>query len=134
MSSPFQRVGINPGVPTSLKRKTKEGHEEEEEVHIPINYSFKDLVTHRNSPQDLHFLKAINVVLNPGDCVHIPAYWWYQIQTVTPRKPRKDAPEEPKQKFMEDVRKLSVAIDFWYDVQSVQLDTIFKGIETGKLS
>ena len=98
-----------------------------------MTYSFKDLVSHSNSPQDLHFLKAINIILNPGDCVHIPAFWWFQIQTLTPRKPSKDALPEDKKKFMEDVKNLSVSVDFWYEVHSYQLYNIFKGIEEGQL-
>jgi len=72
-----------------------------EDVHIPVTFTFKDLVSHKNNPQDMHFVKALHLLLKPGDCVHIPAFWWYQIQTSTPLKPKKDGEEEDKKKFME---------------------------------
>jgi hypothetical protein len=59
----------------------------EEEVPIPPNYSFKDLVTAKVREEHFRFFKVLNVQLKAGDCLYIPAYWWYQTQTLTPKKP-----------------------------------------------
>lgn len=48
----------------------------------------------KNKEQNINFLKVMDVSLKPGDCVHVPAYWWYQIQTQTPKKPGQHATEE----------------------------------------
>ena len=65
----------------------------EEEVSIPPNYSFKDLATAKVREEHYRFFKVLIVHVKAGDCIHIPAYWWYQIQTLTPKKPDVGAPD-----------------------------------------
>jgi len=83
LASPYQRHGVEAGVTASIEADNGES----EDVNIPINYSFKDLSLHNNKKDDLFYLKVIHIMLKPGDCVHIPAYWWYQVQTRTLKKP-----------------------------------------------
>ena len=103
-------------------------------LEIPPNYSFFDLAAHQNQADQLNHLKSIKVELQPGDCVYIPAFWWFQIQTVTPRKPRASASKEEKLKFKQKVKELSVSADFWYEVHSFWLEHVFYGIENQFLS
>mmetsp|Transcript_4800 Transcript_4800/g.8230 ORF Transcript_4800/g.8230 Transcript_4800/m.8230 type:complete len:109 (-) Transcript_4800:70-396(-) len=105
-----------------------------EDVPIPPTYSFTDLVSYKNKDDQLHLLKVMTVFLKPGDCLYIPAYWWHQIQTITPNKPKKaTATEEEKLDFKKNVQQLSVSVDFWYHVHSYWLRHVFYGIENGIL-
>ena len=62
------------GKPFVMPSQDKPG---DEEVHIPNNFSFKDIALSKNKEQNMNYLKVIDVVLKPGDCLHVPAYWWY---------------------------------------------------------
>ena len=99
-----------------------------EEVHIPNNFSFRDISLQRNREQNLNYLKVMDVILKPGDCIYIPAYWWYQVQTLTPKKVGPESGEEYDQ-YLEQIKKLSVTVDFWYHVHSHWLENMFYGIE-----
>ena len=46
-------------------------------------------------------MKVMHVGLKKGDCVYIPAFYWYQIRTETLPMPKPDASEEEKKKFEE---------------------------------
>ena len=59
----------------------------DEDVSIPSSYTFKDLVTAKVREEHARFFKVMDVQLKRGDCLYIPAYWWYQTQTLTPKKP-----------------------------------------------
>ena len=71
--SPFQRFAMDVGQPYILEEQNNE------EVHIPNNFSFRDISIQRNREQNLNYLKVMDVILKPGDCIYIPAYWWYQV-------------------------------------------------------
>eukprot|EP00347_Sterkiella_histriomuscorum_P007635 403348160 len=51
------------------------------------------------------------VLLQEGDCLYIPPYWWQQIES-DPNKP-------------------SIAVSYWYEVSSDWLKLVFTGIEKG---
>ena len=72
--SPYQRINMEAGMPYVYSNE-KDGVEEE--VPIPPNYSFKDLVTAKVREEHFRFFKVLNVQLKAGDCIYIPAYWWY---------------------------------------------------------
>jgi hypothetical protein len=72
--SPFQRHGMEAGHPFIMD-SDKSG---QDEVHIPNNFSFKDIALMRNK-ENITSLKVMDLTLKPGDCVYVPAYWWYQI-------------------------------------------------------
>jgi hypothetical protein len=101
----------------------------ETEVHIPNNFSFKDIALSKNKEQNINFLKVMDVVLKPGDCVHIPAFWWYQFQTLTPKRPGQHSSEEQIKAHGEQMREMSISVDFWYNVHSYWLENMFYGIE-----
>ena len=48
------------------------------------------------------------VILNPGDCLYIPSYWWMQIEG-------KD--------------EMSIGVTFWYGVTSEWIKVIFHALE-----
>jgi len=52
--------------------------------------------------------------LKKGDCIYIPAYWWFQIQTITPNDLKKNASKEKVNKYNEKIKELSISVDFWY--------------------
>ena len=62
------------GAPFIMEAHDRQG---DHEVHIPNNFSFKDIALAKNKEQNINFLKVMDVMLKPGDCVHIPAFWWY---------------------------------------------------------
>ena len=129
LASPFQRVAMAPGEPIQIENQETE---QMEDVNIPTTYSFVDLALRKNKDDEIHYLKAMHNVLKPGDCIHIPAYWWYQIQTRTPKKPA-STHASTQQKFKEQSKPLSLSVDFWYHVPSYQLENFFDGIEKGLL-
>ena len=99
--SPYQRLALQAGYPGEFDNPDTK---EKEDVHIPPQYTFKDL-SESKVPDDineLNFFKPLHQDIAPGDCVHIPAYWWYQIRTKTPRSPNKNAPQFRKDKFKKD--------------------------------
>lgn len=61
-------------------------------------------------------LKPVHFNLKPGDCVHVPAYWWYQIsvESVMPEF----EPEEGEEMPALDPAVASIpglSVDFWYE-------------------
>ena len=49
----------------------------DEDVEIPNDHSFKDLVTAKIREEHARFFKVMDINLKAGDCAYIPAYWWY---------------------------------------------------------
>lgn len=83
----------------------------------------------------MSFFKPIHVHLKPGDCLHIPAFWWYQIKAQKVGENSKKlkilkklGKETDKKVFSEEEKQLSNSIQFWYAVQSYWLDNVFYGI------
>jgi hypothetical protein len=82
-----------------------------------VNYIALNLV-HQPDPKDAisaDTLKPVHMNLKPGDCVHIPAYWWYQI-SVEPVMPEIEA-EEGEEVPAVDPAIASIpglSVDFWY--------------------
>ena len=103
----------------------------DEDVSIPSSYTFKDLVTAKVREEHARFFKVMDVQLKRGDCLYIPAYWWYQTQTLTPKKP-----QEPEKlaAYEEQVKNMSISVDFWYEVHSYWLDNMMQGIQNGHLA
>ncbi len=50
--------------------------------------------------------------LNPGDCVHIPSFYWYQILS-KPYKQKKKASK--KDDHNEKKKEISISVEFWYE-------------------
>ena len=75
----------------------------------------------------------MHVGLKKGDCIYIPAFYWFQIRTETVATPKKDAPKEEWIKFEEEIKELDVSVDFWYETSSVWMKQIFFGIENKML-
>ena len=101
-------------------------------MQIPPNFSLIDLNTMRQNPEnvrDLNFLKVMHVGLAKGDCIYIPAFYWYQIRTETLPTPKPDATEEERKAFEEGLRDLDVSVDFWYEVSSIFMKEIMFGVE-----
>lgn len=124
--SPFQRYAMEAGHPYHL---FNEQTSQDEEVSIPNNFSFKDISLIKTEQNNINFLKVMDVQLKPGDCVYIPAYWWYQIQTMTPKKPGQHSSEAQLKAHDEQMKELSISVDFWYHVHSYWLENMFHGIE-----
>jgi len=76
--SPYQRPAVEPG----RARKFKDQNGQERDASIPSTFSFRDIVAEQVSTndRDLQYMKPIHVDMNPGDCLHIPSFWWYQIR------------------------------------------------------
>lgn len=78
-------------------------------------------------------LKVMHVGLKKGDCIYIPAFYWYQIRTETVRQPGKDASDEDRKAFEEGIKLLDISVDFWYEVSSYFMKEIIYGLETKQL-
>ena len=63
--------------------------------------------------EDFKDAKVHIITLLKGDCMYIPAYWWYQIE---------GPPDD-----------LSLTVSYWYDVGSSWMRLIFDGIENNAL-
>lgn len=86
------------------------------EAFIPPNYSFRDITAEvvSTNENDIRFLKPIHVDLIPGDCVHIPSYWWYQIR-VNVDTPPPEVRGEEKHDRTDRTKDLTLSVDFWYE-------------------
>ena len=89
-----------------VKTAVKEGAE-------PIYTSHVDLTVGLHKLDQLGHHKMLNAqsivhTLYPGQCIYIPAGWWYQVE-----------------KSNEDT---STVVTFWYDMKSSWLSMLFEGI------
>lgn len=75
--TPLQRGGVRAGEAAQLPAPTPEDPENTQEFDISPNYSWIELDREEVSPENMHVLKIVDVVLHPGDCVYIPTRWWY---------------------------------------------------------
>jgi len=89
------------------------------EVSLPNEYSFLDMNHQYPPPEDFQYIKPFHLDLQPGDCVYIPGYWWFQIKANYPKNPKKSANAEQKAKFKDSLKPLSISVDFWYSIQSL---------------
>ena len=71
---------------------------------LPPNYSAENI----RSP-DFTAAKTHIVTLDKGDCIYIPAYWWYQIEA--------------------SAEEATLTVTHWYDISSTWVELIFNGIE-----
>ena len=53
------------------------------------------------------------MTLDKGDCIYIPAYWWYQIEA--------------------SAAETTLTVTHWYDIGSTWVELIFNGIEQNLL-
>ena len=53
------------------------------------------------------------VALDKGDCIYIPAFWWYQIEA--------------------SAAETTLTVTHWYDIGSTWVELIFNGIEQNLL-
>lgn len=74
LASPYQRLGIRPGVPTDAENPDTK---QMERVEIPLTFTFVDMNNAKINEKDINFLKIMHVLLQPGDCVYIPSNWWF---------------------------------------------------------
>lgn len=98
-------------------------------IDIPKHHTMIDLNHREDNAKTRHFLKVIHVYLHEGDCVHIPAYWYSQIQALThSKRPPPDAPKDDQMRYLSSLQKLSVSVDFWYNSTSTMLDNVMHGL------
>lgn len=86
--SPFQRIGMQIG---STKVLNHPEMEQPVEVSLPNYHSFTDLNRAEVPREDQQYFKPFHVDNKPGDCVYIPAFWWYQIEAQYALAPKHNA-------------------------------------------
>ena len=71
----------------------------------------------------------MHVSMKKGDCLYIPAFYWYQIRTESIPTPKPDASAEERQEFEDQVKIPSISVDFWYEVSSIWMKQVIFGLE-----
>jgi len=56
-----------------------------------VNFEEPDLLKF----PDFDSARALEVMMEPGDCLYIPPYWWHRIETLSPQHASPTAPEPP---------------------------------------
>jgi hypothetical protein len=81
----------------------------------PILRVEMDIISSKNEdlfPKMKHS-QIMNYTLRPGDCLFIPAGWWWQSES--------------------DDRDTTKTVTFWYDLSSAWLKMFFKGLSTDQV-
>lgn len=77
---------------------------------IPENYSPVDFKNpDMRMFQDFQHATKYNVKLSAGDCIYLPPYWWYQMETAGSIE--------------------AIAVMHYYQISSSWLRAVFNGIE-----
>ena len=79
---------------------------------MPANYSPVDLYKPDfRKHQDFKSATPFDITIKTGDCLYLPAYWWYQTETSKDRG--------------------TTLVTFWYTISSEWVKVVFKGLEEG---
>ena len=115
------RQEMMPGTPTAYKHEIK-GHEMVVELDVnesPINLFNPDFEKYPSAKHINHFYQD---TLKAGDCIYIPAFYFYQTSGVAETQPMKG-----------EYKPAAITVSFKYKAHSRMLEAFYDAIETGIL-